>query len=83
MVQFTGGIILFNKKRKLIYWSLSVLVIIIFCTNINTLLIYTHQVTPVAGKRTKKIKTLLNGVFSYLEKASIKYERHLTRFDNC
>jgi hypothetical protein len=58
MVQFTGGIILFNKKRKLIYWSLSVLVIIIFCTNINTLLIYTHQVTPVAGKlsTSKQIK---------------------------
>jgi hypothetical protein len=58
VVPFTGGIILLNTKRKLIYWSLSVLLIIIFCTKINTLLIYTHQVTPVAEKlsTSKQIK---------------------------
>jgi hypothetical protein len=58
VVPLNGGRILLNKKRKLIFWSLFLLVIIIFCTKINTLLIYTHDVTPVGEKlsTSKQIK---------------------------
>jgi hypothetical protein len=58
VVPLNGGIILLNTKRKLIYWSLSILVIIIFFSKINTLLIYTHEVTPVGEKlsTSKQIK---------------------------
>lgn len=45
-------------KRKLIYWTLFILVVIIFCTKINTLIIYTHEVTPIGEKlsTSKQIK---------------------------
>jgi hypothetical protein len=45
-------------KRKLIYWTLFILVVIIFCTKINTVIIYTHEVTPIGEKlsTSKQIK---------------------------
>jgi hypothetical protein len=35
-----------NTKRKLIYWSLAILVIFFIVFNVNSLLIYTHKITP-------------------------------------
>jgi hypothetical protein len=38
-----------NTKRKIIYWSLAILAIIFIVFNINSLLIYTHKITPEGG----------------------------------
>lgn len=38
-----------NTKRKLIYWSLGILAIIYIVFNVNSLLIYTHKITPEGG----------------------------------
>lgn len=36
-----------KKKRKLIYWSISIIAVIILWNSYNKLLIYTHKLTPV------------------------------------
>jgi hypothetical protein len=47
-----------RKNRKLLIWSLVIVAILTLSLNINTFLIYTHQLTPVGEKllSTKQVK---------------------------